>query len=302
MSTIAEYKSVVGKLNDEVRANNNKPTLELLRKYYSVANYILDDCPEERRIAHEVSGYAKKMCDRMWQTVGDEFYELYWQIVLFEARTQNFDSYMTYLEKNREPKDRFYEPRKKCFMKIGLIQAIQDLIDDDLDILTISLPPGTGKSTVEKFLHSAICGWYPNEYNLFYSHSGDITRMYYDGMYDILTNNMEYTWGEIFPDCRVTNTNAKLEQININKYKPFPNVQCTSVGAKNAGKVRASKFLLCDDLIGSIEEALNINQLDKLWNVYSVDARQRKVDGCKEIHIATRWSVNQKCADIKSQN
>jgi predicted phage terminase large subunit-like protein len=69
-------------------------------------------------------------------------------------------------------------------------------------------------------------------------------------------------------------------------------VQCTSVGASNAGKVRANKFLLVDDLIGSIEQALNINILNKLWNSYSVDARQRMMDGCKEIIIATRWSVH----------
>lgn len=63
------------------------------------------------------------------------------------------------------------------------------------------------------------------------------------------------------------------------------------------GKVRASKFLLVDDMIGGIEEALNPTILDKLWDKYAVDARQRKTqdtDGkpCKEIHIATRWSVH----------
>lgn len=66
---------------------------------------------------------------------------------------------------------------------------------------------------------------------------------------------------------------------------------------QNAGKVRASKFLLVDDMIGGIEEAMNPAILDKLWDKYAVDARQRKIqdtDGknCKEIHIATRWSVH----------
>lgn len=168
------------------------------------------------------------------------------------------------------------------------------MLDDKLDILTLSMPPGTSKTTLEKFFHSGVCGWFPNDFSLFYSHSGDITRMYYDGVLDILTNSDEYTWNEVFPDSKVTNTNAKQEQINIDKYKPFANVQCTSVGAKNAGKVRVSKngYLLCDDLIGGIEEALNKNTLDKLWGIYSVDARQRKLDGAKEIHIATRWSVH----------
>ena len=223
----------------------------------------------------------------------DKFYEP----VLLEAQNMIVDSYFRYLEKKREPKERFYMPRKKCFDKMGLIEALQGMLEDKYDILCISGIPGFGKTTTEKFFNSGIIGWFPRDFNLFYSHSGDITRMYYDGVYDICTNEDEYTWNEVFPDLRVTSTNAKMEQFNVGKYKPFPSMQCTSVGSKNAGKVRASKFLLVDDMIGGIEEALNPMILDKLWDKYAVDARQRKTqdsDGkpCKEIHIATRWSVH----------
>ena len=202
-----------------------------------------------------------------------------------------FDSYLLYLEKNREYNRKFYEPRRKCLLKTGIIDALQDLDDDKLDILSISMPPSTGKTTLEKFFQSWIIGKYPEDSNLFFSHSGEITRMYYDGIQDITTSN-EYTWQEIFPTVKVSNTNAKSEQINFGAYKPFPNVQCTSIGSSNAGKVRCNHLLMCDDLIGGIEVALNKNQLDKLWGIYTVDARQRKMDGCKELHIATRWSVH----------
>lgn len=223
----------------------------------------------------------------------DKFYDA----ILLEAQNKVVDSYFRYIEKNREPKERFYMPRRKQLIKIGLMDALQGMIDDKYDILCISLIPGAGKTTIEKFFNSAVIGWFPKDFNLFYSHSGDITRMYYDGVYDIVTNTDEYTWGEIFPNLKVTGTNAKMEQFNVGKYKPFPSVQCTSVGSKNAGKVRASKFLLVDDMIGGIEEAMNPAILDKLWDKYAVDARQRKIqdtDGknCKEIHIATRWSVH----------
>lgn len=228
--------------------------------------------------------------------VSYEILDKLYEVLLLEARNKVVDSFFRYIEKKRMPKERFYMPRRKQFIKIGLIDALQGMIDDKYDILCISLPPGTGKTTIEKFFHSAVIGWYSNGYNLFYSHSGDITRMYYDGVYDIVTNADEYTWNEIFPKLRVTSTNAKLETFNVGKYKPFQSVQCTSVGSKNAGKVRANKFLLVDDMIGGIEEALNPLYLDKLWGKYAVDARQRKIpdeDGnpCKEIHIATRWSV-----------
>lgn len=220
-----------------------------------------------------------------------------YDVLLLEAQNKVVDSAYRYLEKKREPRERFYMPRRKQFLKIGLMDAIQGMIDDKYDILCVSLIPGAGKTTVEKMLNALVAGWFPRDFNLFYSHSGDITRMYYDGVYDICTNFDEYTWNEIFPNLSVTSTNAKLEQFNIGKYKPFPSVQCTSVGSKNSGKVRASKFLFVDDMIGGIEEAMNPIILDKLWDKYAVDARQRKTqdtDGknCKEIHIATRWSVN----------
>ena len=226
-----------------------------------------------------------------------EILDKLYEVLLLEAQNYNVDSGFRYLERKREPNERFYMPRRKQLVKIGLVDALQGMIDDKYDILCISLIPGAGKTSIEKFFNALIIGWFPKDFNLFYSHSGDITRMYYDGVLDIVSNSDEYAWNDIFPDLSVTRTDAKMEQFNVGKYKPFPSVQCTSVGSKNAGKVRASKFLLVDDMIGGIEEALNPMILDKLWNKYAVDARQRKIqdsDGkpCKEIHIATRWSVN----------
>lgn len=225
------------------------------------------------------------------QNLDVRFEDLYWQAVKFEA-PHLFDSYLLYLERKRLEQDRFYSPKRKQLNKHGLIQSLQDMEDDKLDILSISMPPGTQKTTLEKFFASWIIGRHPDDFSLFFSHSGDITRMFYDGVMDITTNSDEYCWQEIFPDVKFHSTNAKRETINFNKYKPFSNIQCTSVGSKNAGKVRANRYLYCDDLIGGIEEALNKNILDKLWRIYGTDAKQRKMDGCKEIHIATRWSVH----------
>ena len=220
----------------------------------------------------------------------------YYDMLLLEAQNKVFDSYLLYLERNREPKERFYAPKRPQFQKFRLIEAYQGTIDDIYDIVCVSMPPGTGKTTLLKFFNSAVIGWFPKDYNLFYSHSGDITRMYYDGVYQMVSDSDEYTWHDIFPDLKVTGTNAKMQQFNVGKYKPFPSLQTASVGSENAGKVRASKFLLVDDMIGKLEEALNKNTLDKQWGAYTVDARQRKtMDSndrpCKEIINATRWSV-----------
>lgn len=225
----------------------------------------------------------------------EQSYELinkYYEVLLLEA-PHLFHSYLLYLEKNREESERFYQPKMKQLNKHGLIQAMQDLEDDKLDLLSISMPPGTQKTTLEKFFCSWIIGRHPKDYSLFFSHSDDITRMFYDGVLDITTNAEEYTWSDIFPNVKLQNTDAKRQRINFDKPKAFSNIQCTSVGSKNAGKVRCNRYLYCDDLISGIEEALNKKSLDKLWRIYGTDARQRKLNQqVKEIHIATRWSVH----------
>ena len=218
---------------------------------------------------------------------------LYMNYLRLLAQNRDFDSYLLYLEYKRQEKDRFYLPKRMHFIKHGIIPALQDMIDDKLDILAISMPPGTQKTTCLKFFNSAVIGWDPRKFNLFFSHSADITRMYYDGVLNICTDTEEYAWNEIFPRLVVNQTNAKMGQFNVGAYKPFPSLQTTSRDASNAGKIRANNYLMLDDLIAKQEEALNVKFLDKLWaNTYNVDAKQRMLDGCKEIHISTRWSVH----------
>lgn len=257
---------------------------------------------EDEKWTLKVTSYIKECCEYGIRN-GIEILqldELYWKTMKEEAPYW-FDSYLLYLERKREKKDKFYEPKRKQLNKHGLIQAMQDLEDDKLDILSISMPPGTQKTTLEKFFSSWIIGRHPDDYSLFFSHSGDITRMFYDGVIDITTNSDEYCWNEIFPNVHLQATDAKRETVNFNKYKPFANLQCTSVGSKNAGKVRCNRYLYCDDLIGGIEEALNKNMLDKLWRIYGTDAKQRKLnEQVKEIHIATRWSVHDVIGRLKS--
>lgn len=267
------------------------------------------DVPYGMKCTHRLKGLIDRLCmEKTGGTIWDlekyayenkteyDIINRYYEPTLLEAQNKQVESYFQYLEKNRDPKDRFYMPKRKQFLKIGLTQALQGMIDDEYDILCISMPPGSGKTTAEKFFMTGVIGWFPKDFSLFYSHSGDITRMFYDGAYNIVSDPDEYNWSKIFPRLRITSTNAKIEQFNVGSYKSYSSLQCTSVGSKNAGKVRASKYLLVDDMIGGIEEALNPMVLDKLWGKYSIDARQRKIEGtdgtvCKEIHIATRWSV-----------
>lgn len=248
-----------------------------------------DDCSKATRV---------RECWRIVDSCRDDELDvpeisLYKDILLLLAQNKDFDSFLLYLEYKRKEDERFYLPKRKQLIKHGIIQGYQDSLDGKLDILCISMPPGTGKTTCEKFFNAAYIGWEVRKFNLFFSHSSDITRMYYDGVMNIVTDTTEYAWGEIFPGLYVNQTNAKMGQFNVGGFKSFPSLQTTSRGADNAGKVRCNGYLLLDDVIGKQEEALNIRILDKLWSeTYSVDAKQRMLDGCKQIIQMTRWSVH----------
>ena len=218
-----------------------------------------------------------------------QYYNLH-RRVLLAAAPYDLDSYMLFVEWNREPKKKFYAPRRKQLRPV--VQAIQDLADDRLDLAAISLPPGVGKSTVAIFGLTWFAGRYPDSPILTGSHSNSWVRGAYDECLRIMDKNGEYLWSEVFPDVEVSSTNAKDCRIDLGKRKRFETLEFTSIGTGNAGLYRAMQLLYCDDLVSGIEVALSKDRLDKLWEIYNTDLRQRKQGAkCKELHIATRWSV-----------
>ena len=209
--------------------------------------------------------------------------------VLLAAAPYDFDSYLQYVEWDREPSKKFYMPRRKQLRPF--VQAIQDLADDKLDLVCGSLPPGVGKSTVAIFGLTWFGGRYPDAPILTGSHSNSWVRGAYDECLRIMDVNGEYLWRDVFPDVQVTSTNAKDCRIDLGKRKRFETLEFTSIGTGNAGLYRAQTLLYCDDLVSGIEVAMSKDRLDKLWEVYNTDLRQRKIGRCKELHISTRWSV-----------
>lgn len=209
---------------------------------------------------------------------------------LLSAATYDFDSYIQFIEWDREPQKRFYLPRRKTLKQI--VDALQDLADDKLDLLAISMPPGTGKSTLAIFYLTWLAGKYPDAPMLTGSHSNAWTRGAYDECLRIMSDGGEYLWHDVFPDVKVSSTNAQNVRIDLGQRKRFETLEFTSIGTGNAGLYRAQTLLYCDDLVSGIEVAMSKERLDKLWEIYNTDLRQRKIGAkCKELHIATRWSV-----------
>lgn len=298
MSKITEgsfewYRAILNQIinGDMTVYQNQKDCLDLL------LNMNIDlpfkDNPDAQNMAMKVSRYAhNKAAKKAAVTGSGSFDDLYWQYLLMEAQNYQVDSGLLYLEKNRIPKERFYEPRRNVFLQHNIIGSLQDLMDDKLDIFALSVPPGCGKSTLEDFFLSLVGGWFPNDFNLSSAHSSILTRSLYDGVLEIINDPVEYTWHEIFPNVEIQGTNAKETTVNLERNGRFKTWTFRSIDGSLTGATRCNRFLTADDLVSGIEEALNKNRLDTLWTKVVNDLRSRRLEGCKEFYIATRWSVH----------
>lgn len=229
--------------------------------------------------------------------LSEKFYWLHKRSLLFDALI-DFDAYLQYVEFDREPSKRFYLPRRRIIRPI--VDSLQQIEDDELDLLAISQPPGTGKSTLGIFFLSWQMGKYPDMPNLASAHSDKLTRSFYDGVLSIITDP-EYLWQDVFPGVNIVGTNSKDETIDLGKPKRFKTLTCRSIDGSLTGATRCERILYADDLVSGIEEALSKDRLDNLWGKYTNDLKSRKKLGCKEIHIATRWSVHDPIGRLERQ-
>lgn len=256
----------------------------------------LDALESDQKLAVE---YLTRLSDRIEEvipTLSDtdlmrDMYDLHRSVLKANAPYW-FDSYLLFMEFNRDPDKKFYMPRRKVLKPVAL--ALQELEDNpNLELLAISLPPGAGKTTIAIFYLTWLAGKHPDEPHLTGSHSNAFIRGVYDECLRMCDANGEYLWPEVFPGIGICNTNAKDCRIDYGTSKRFETLEFTSIGTGNAGLYRAAGLLYCDDLVSGIEVALSKERLDKLWEIYTTDLRQRKIGNhCKELHIATRWSVH----------
>jgi len=277
-------------------AKQNPTEAQVYEDWFQAVVNLRDALPQDKRFdAYKYSGELRSVCAAMMgkmKTSEDvaKVYDIIGRTYLFEAKDV-FDSYCIYLEWNRAPEKKFYQPRRKVLKTVA--NALQDLADDILDLLAISMPPGCGKTALAIFYLTWLAGRNPDEPMLTGSHSNSFVRGVYDECLRIFDKDGEYLWNDVFPDVAVSNTNAKDCRIDLGRRKRFETLEFTSIGTGNAGLYRASTLLYCDDLVSGIEVALSKPRLDKLWETYTTDLRQRKIGNkCKELHIATRWSVH----------
>lgn len=213
----------------------------------------------------------------------------YWDCVRREA-VYNFESFMLYMEKNRDPRERFYQPRMKTLRYVA--KAIQDLADDKLDEIFINMPPRVGKTQIVKFAMVWWGGRKPETASLYSAYSDKITQPFYVGLNELM-QDPTYTYREIFPMNKIVRTKGDDEIIDLNRNKTYPTFTCRSLYGTLNGSCDCTGLGIADDLLSGIEEALSADRLETAWGKYDNNFMSRiKFDqGAKLINMGTRWAI-----------
>ena len=261
-----------------------KQTEESLRDAFSVVSSV-----EDRR---SVDHYVKWIRAEAYKLKTAEAYNLIRQTYMF-AGQYNFDDFMIAMEWNREPKARFWLPRRKVLeVKHGIATKIQEFMDDpEALFLGFSQPPGTGKTTIIKFLLAYIIGKEPKSANMYISYSDGMTKMLLDAVKSMLTDTNEYCFHEIFPGLGIPDCSAEYKTISYRRAGDFPTLGLVSMSGSVTGRTRANRFLVTDDLVKNKEEARSPERLEKLFSDYTATLTTRMIgDDVKQIMLGTRWS------------
>lgn len=252
--------------------------------------------------ALKVTSYIKDCCKWAIQNSIEvlQMDELYWKTMKAEA-PYHFESFLFYMEKNRRPKKRFYEPRKRT-LKI-VVDDLQDLEDGKLDFYGLSLPPRVGKSTLCIFFLTWVIGRHPESHNAMSGHSGILADRFYNDVFK-LTQNEEYTFKEIFPDIDLANKSSEKNELYFSPTEAFATLTCRGIDGTWTGAVDISSdgYLYVDDMVRDRTESLSPIRLGNRYQDYLNVLVDRKNDGSKELMVGTRWNVYDPLGRVETEN
>ena len=240
--------------------------------------------------AHSVNKEVRRLSAKYAKEQNSfKMFDLNKRSLLFDA-PNDFDAAIRYAEWDREPKKKFYMPRRKQLLPV--VKAMQRLSERKIRILGVMAPPGVGKTTIELMFMVMEGLKNPDLSILMGSHSNSFLRGAYEEVGRMLDPKGEYLWKDIFPSAQVCKTNAQDMRIDLGKRKRFETFEFSSIGSGNAGKVRASNLLVADDLVPDIESAMSKERMDKLWQQYYTDMMQRMIGDCVQLLVQTPWTLH----------
>lgn len=227
-------------------------------------------------------------------------YKMYWDFVL-EETYDRFIPFMEYMERRRPFKKKFYEPRaftkdgKQALYKVA--KALQRFADEHLKILTISLPPRVGKSTIFMFFLVWNAIRKPNSHSAYGGYSGVLAQGFYGELVNLLTTS-EYCCSEIYDRWNtghvyIRDKSAENFTINLDADDRFKTLTCRGLDGSWTGIIDISKdgILAVDDLIRDREHSMSATRMEKTYQEFLNKMVDRMNDGAQMVLIGTLWGV-----------
>lgn len=238
----------------------------------------------------EIHSLNRELQSQIKEVIGtniEEFYNIYGKSLLLEA-PYDFEQFMLFIELGRPPEEKFYQPRQKTLKP--LLDALQELEDDELDELLLSMPPRCGKTTMLLFFAAWEIGRHPDRACLYTAFSNVITKTFYRGVLEVLKDPVTYKWQEVFPNVKLAETNAQDQTINLARKTRYPSITMRSIDGTLNGACDCDCISIADDLCSGIEQAINKDRMMGLWQKVSNDYLSRAKTQAKHLWCGTRWS------------
>ena len=285
MQLLEEYKSDMRKLKTLLERGVDYRTVTAI---LAQSQYILKDYPDERKYCFAYSKAVKDIALRQYaETLKPEWDEMYWQAMLWEA-PMLLDSYCLYIEKNRKPQERFYQPRRKTLKKV--VDKLQALEDDELDELFLHQPARTGKSQIITLGTSWHCSRNTEISNLYVTYKEGLGGAFIDGCMEIWTDPT-YCHNDIFP-TKIARTDAKNHKVDLERKKKYATLSGKGLESGLNGEYDAYGWLILDDILEGIQDVLNPDILHRKQIVFDNNVMSRKKEQCKLILNGTIWSLH----------
>lgn len=247
--------------------------------------------------------------DKHCQINNEEFGLLnnYYELLKLESYYL-FESFIMYMEKERNFSKRFYQPRRKTLKTV--VDDLQKLEDENIKFQGVSLPSRTGKSTLCILFLCWVAMKRPNSHNAMGGHSGILAKGFYKELLNMMTTP-EYTYKEMFffwhPEYAnlqfPTDKSADDFTITLGDPDRFATITCRGIDGTWTGAVDVSTdgYLYVDDLVRDRQHSLSPTRMEDTFQEYLNKMVDRKNDGAKELMVGTLWNVMDPLERIRKQ-
>lgn len=300
---------------------NNGITEDIIFAYYQAAQVAFGKSENDKEYAVKVSERVKQLIENfIKQKTGGDIWQLeryaqehnteydlvnrYYDVLKLES-FDRFESFIYYMERKRQYKKRFYQPRRKTLHVVT--QDLQDLEDRKMDFYGLSLPSRTGKSTICLFFLVWIMLKRPNSHSAMGGHSGILAKGFYKELLNFITTD-EYCFTELYDfyhegHILIRDKSSDEYTITLDNADRFATITCRGIDGTWTGAVDVSRdgYLYVDDLVRDREHSLSPIRMENTFQEYLNKMVDRRNDGARELMVGTLWNVLDPLERIRNQ-